>query len=196
MTPGLARGPPFPPRATKGSVVAIASLEKPSVPVVVGECEIDVAALQEVRGVKGHAVRGEHWEGDEIWAWGQSGATGRKAPDAIEGWDYNDGVSSPEERLGHVAVDDSEDEHGHGGVSVTPTATEPADDRRQDNLFGGEDSKPYEEVDMDEKELSIKGTWSLCPRTAVLIDKQVRDRRHLLERFFVWSSSLREYQSF
>ena len=47
MTSGLA-GPPFPSGEVKGALVAVASLEKPSVPMVVGICGIDVAALQEV----------------------------------------------------------------------------------------------------------------------------------------------------
>ncbi|KKY28727.1 putative translation machinery-associated protein [Diplodia seriata] len=42
MTPGLQNGPPFPQKAKKGAVVAVASLENPTVPVAVGVCEIDV----------------------------------------------------------------------------------------------------------------------------------------------------------
>lgn len=80
MTPGLARGPPFPSKAKKGAVVAIAAYERPSVPVVVGVCEIDVSALTEVRGVKGHAVRGMHWDSDEIWNWSSTGRAGGTAP--------------------------------------------------------------------------------------------------------------------
>ena len=50
MTPGLAGGPPFPERAKKGTVVAVASTERPSVPMMVGWCEIDVSALGKVQG--------------------------------------------------------------------------------------------------------------------------------------------------
>ncbi|KAL8733065.1 MAG: hypothetical protein Q9181_003720 [Wetmoreana brouardii] len=156
MTPGLARGPPFPPKATRGSLVAVASLEKPRVPVVVGTCEIDVSSLQEVKGAKGHAVRGEHWEGDEIWAWSQGGATGRKAPEEVEGWDSDDGETGLEDRMGHVTLDSSEDEHGCGGVSVEPAATESENDRRRTDFVVGEDGKPYEEVDADQREFSTK----------------------------------------
>ncbi|KAL8704152.1 MAG: hypothetical protein Q9201_002679 [Fulgogasparrea decipioides] len=156
MTPGLAGGPPFPSRATRGSLVAIASLERPRVPVVVGTCEIDVSSLQEVKGAKGHAVRGEHWEGDEIWAWGQGGATGRKAPEEIEGWDSNDGGTGLEEQIGHVTVDDSEDEQGEGGVSVEPAAIETEGDRRRNDFVEGEDGKPYEQLDVDQREFSTK----------------------------------------
>ncbi|EOD52216.1 putative rna binding protein ligatin protein [Neofusicoccum parvum UCRNP2] len=56
MTPGLQNGPPFPQKAKKGAVVAVASLESPTVPVTVGVCEIDVSALQQVQGARGHAL--------------------------------------------------------------------------------------------------------------------------------------------
>ena len=87
MTPGLQRGPPFPVNAKKDSIVAVASLENPSVPLVVGICKIDVSSLQQVQGVKGHAVEGVHWSGDEVWAWSQAGQLGLDAPDSIEAWD-------------------------------------------------------------------------------------------------------------
>ncbi|MCJ1479689.1 hypothetical protein MMC13_008375 [Lambiella insularis] len=90
MIPGLARGPPFPPRAKLDSIVAVASLENPSIPVVVGVCEIDVSAISQVQGAKGHAVRTIHWEGDEIWIWSHGGHTGRASPNRIEAWDNED----------------------------------------------------------------------------------------------------------
>jgi translation initiation factor 2D len=87
MTPGLANGPPFPGRAVKGATVAVASLDNPTVPVFVGVCEIDVSALGEVQGTKGHAVRGLHWDGDELWSWSSSSRPGQPAPEYLEGWD-------------------------------------------------------------------------------------------------------------
>lgn len=87
MTPGLANEPPFPQRAVKGAVVAVASVDKHSVPVFVGICEIDVSALGEVQGTKGQAVRGLHWEGDELWTWSSASRPGRPSPDYLEGWD-------------------------------------------------------------------------------------------------------------
>ncbi|KAL4934641.1 putative RNA binding protein Ligatin/Tma64 [Aspergillus undulatus] len=87
MTPGLANEPPFDERAVKGSVVAVASLDRETVPLFVGICEIDVSALGEVRGTKGHAVRGIQWEGDELWAWSPSARPGVPAPEYIQGWD-------------------------------------------------------------------------------------------------------------
>lgn len=107
MTPGLTRGPPFPSKATKGSVVAIAALEKPSVPMVVGICEIDVACLEKAQGVKGQAVSSEHWAGDELWAWSLSNQPGQSPPDEIRGWDLTDGPSEVElpQALEKVSLD-------------------------------------------------------------------------------------------
>ncbi|KAL4964484.1 putative RNA binding protein Ligatin/Tma64 [Aspergillus stella-maris] len=87
MTPGLANEPPFDQRAVKGAVVAVAGLDRETVPLFVGVCEIDVSALGEVQGTKGHAVRGLQWEGDELWAWSPSSRPGVPAPDYLEGWD-------------------------------------------------------------------------------------------------------------
>ncbi|KAK1140767.1 hypothetical protein N8T08_009873 [Aspergillus melleus] len=87
MTPGLANEPPFPERAVKGAVIAVAGLDRHTVPLFVGICEIDISALGEVQGTKGHAVRGLHWEGDELWAWSSSSRPGQPSPEYIEGWD-------------------------------------------------------------------------------------------------------------
>lgn len=87
MTPGLANEPPFDERAVKGAVVAVASLDRETVPRFVGICEIDVSALGEVQGTKGHAVRGIQWEGDEVWGWSPSSRPGVPAPEYLEGWD-------------------------------------------------------------------------------------------------------------
>ncbi|KAL8927878.1 MAG: hypothetical protein Q9172_001178 [Xanthocarpia lactea] len=157
MTPGLARGPPFPSKATKGSIVAVASLEKPSVPMVVGVCEIDVASLQQVRGAKGRAVRGEHWDGDEIWAWNHGGAGGgAQAPDEIEGWDKATDVGALAERLNNVAVEDSDDAQNEGGVPIPLTAAQTSSERAKNNYVEGEDAETFEKVNVEEKELSTK----------------------------------------
>lgn len=161
MTPGLARGPPFPPKATKGSVVAIASLEKPNVPMVVGICEIDVASLQQVRGAKGHAVRGEHWDGDEIWAWSQGGSGGGSAPDDIQGWDTYGGGSGLEERLNDIGIEDSDDAQNDGGVPIPYTTSQKNQEKGQNEFVEGEDAEPFERVDEEEKDLSTKGMLQL-----------------------------------
>ncbi|KAL4895949.1 hypothetical protein BDV59DRAFT_146983 [Aspergillus ambiguus] len=100
MTPGLADDPPFPQRAVKGAVVAVAGLGRHTVPLFVGVCETDVSALGEVQGTKGHAVRGLHWEGDEIWSWSLASRPGQPAPEYIEGWD--DEAEEEDEELGEV----------------------------------------------------------------------------------------------
>ncbi|PWY77435.1 RNA binding protein Ligatin/Tma64 [Aspergillus heteromorphus CBS 117.55] len=137
MTPGLANEPPFDERAVKDAVVAVASLDRHTVPLFVGLCEIDVSALGEVQGTKGHAVRGLHWEGDELWAWSSSSKPGHPAPEYLEGWD--------EEEEEEEDVDEIE-----AGV--------------QDLAVGGEDSAeepsgeaPDEEIpEIEEKEPSTK----------------------------------------
>ncbi len=85
MTPGLL-GPPFPPAAVKGALVAVSDDEHPSVPQVVGTCELDIASLATVRGSNGHAVRGMHWLGDELWNWSPTAAPGLPPPESIQGW--------------------------------------------------------------------------------------------------------------
>lgn len=119
MTPGLTRGPPFPEKAVKNAIVAVASIEKSSVPAFVGVCEIDVSALQKVQGAKGHAVNGVHWEGDELWAWSHSGAVGRHAPDSIDGWDAFTKAAGLKEGVENITLeeDDAADQE-EGGVSL------------------------------------------------------------------------------
>lgn len=117
MTPGLA-GPPFPSGAEKGAVVAIASLNNPSVPVALGVCEIDVSALTETRGAKGHAVKTVHWSGDELWDWSASGKPGTIAPETLEGW-----LDNVADDVRHIHLDENDDDGDHddvdeGGVSL------------------------------------------------------------------------------
>lgn len=110
MTPGLAGGPPFPEKASKGSVVAIASTDSPSVPLAVGICEIDVAGLQQVRGAKGMAVENLHWAGDELWNYNQNGKAGVPPPKEIDGW-----LRNADEDLNEKTADMSLDDDGEGG---------------------------------------------------------------------------------
>ncbi|KAF3397856.1 Translation machinery-associated protein 64 [Penicillium rolfsii] len=111
MTPGLANEPPFPERAIKGAVVAVAGLDRHTVPLFVGICEIDVSALGEVQGTKGHAVRGLHWEGDELWAWSSSSRPGRPAPDYLKGWDEEAGdAEEVDEAIGDLTLEDKSDD--------------------------------------------------------------------------------------
>ena len=157
MTPGLARGPPFPAKATKDSIVAIAGLEKPSVPMVVGVCVIDVASLNQVQGAKGHAVRGEHWDGDEIWAWSHSGKPGGKAPEYIDGWDADD-AELLNQGVDDLSIDGAEEEaEGEGGVSLESSDAQPQTNGTYNGFIAGEDGVPYEDAPVEDKELSTKG---------------------------------------
>ncbi|KAJ6167476.1 hypothetical protein N7497_000319 [Penicillium chrysogenum] len=105
----------YTPKAVKGAVVAVASVDKHTVPLFVGICEIDVSALCEVQGTKGHAVRGLHWEGDELWAWSSASLPGRPAPEYLEGWDEDEteGVEEVEEQMEDLGIADD-------GVTTTP----------------------------------------------------------------------------
>ena len=162
MIPGLARGPPFPSKTTKGAVVAIASLEKPSIPMVVGVCEIDVSKLREVQGAKGHAVRGEHWDGDEIWAWSSSGKPGASAPDEIIGWDIENGHADIREGVGHLAVDDHEEDAEEGGVPLEKEVEDTHRIEPRNEHVEGENPQPYEEAAEHEKGLTTKGMARSC----------------------------------
>jgi translation initiation factor 2D len=157
MTPGLAHGPPFPSGATKNSIVAIASLERPSVPRVVGLCEIDVSSLQQVQGAKGHAVRGYHWDGDEIWAWGQGGKSGSDAPNQIEGWDFLDEPNNATGQLENLTVTQHDSEAEEGGVPLKTETSEISIEPTWIKHMSGADAILDEEATISEKELSTKG---------------------------------------
>ena len=152
MIPGLAFGPPFPTKATNGAVVAVASVEHPSVPRVVGICEIDISSLQKVQGSKGHAVRSEHWERDEIWAWSTSGKPGSSAPESLKGWEISE-EEMLQKQAADLDIEDNEDDPDQGGVPLV----EEASVNKRNNHLEGEDAEPFERVDVEkEKELSTK----------------------------------------
>ncbi|KAH0541859.1 hypothetical protein FGG08_003664 [Glutinoglossum americanum] len=157
MTPGLARGPPFPTAAIRGSVVAIASLETPSVPMVVGVCEINVSELKAVAGEKGRAVRGMHWEGDELWAWSSGGKGGGVRPTALEGWDTKNGVwmRDLETEIKQLGVDDAdiEETEDDGGV---PLGEVKGNKPGYNEFSEGEDVPPSKDSQVENKELSTK----------------------------------------
>ncbi|GAB7357665.1 hypothetical protein MBLNU459_g0156t1 [Dothideomycetes sp. NU459] len=159
MTPGLVGcGPPFPEKAKKGSVVAVASLEKPSVPVSVGVCLIDVSALGNVQGARGHAVQTMHWAGDEIWAYSSSGKAGVPPPERIEGWLVDQ--EAEKQLTEQTSALDIEDETEDGGVALdngkaTSTANQPDTfaAAEEDNTASTKDGL-VEQVDM--KEMTTK----------------------------------------
>jgi translation initiation factor 2D len=141
MTPGLANEPPFPEKAVKDAVVAVASLDKHTVPAFVGLCEIDISALGEVQGTKGHAVRGLHWEGDELWAWSSSSRPGRPSPEYIEGWEDEE-TDEVEEGIGELTLDENADDAVENNSGETPgeeasaVAEEPAEEVQEPSTKG------------------------------------------------------------
>jgi translation initiation factor 2D len=152
MTPGLQRGPPFPKKATKGAIVAIASLESPTVPVAVGTCEIDVSSLQKVQGAKGIAVETFHWAGDEIWSWSSNSNPGINPPEYLEEWDEE--KEDADLAAGTEALD-LEDRNIDGGV---PLNKERSEAEKAQGLEGERVPSNKDFVDqVDEKELSTKG---------------------------------------
>jgi len=177
MTPGLQRGPPFPSKATKGAIVAIASLEAPTVPMAVGECAIDVSALGQVQGTKGHAVSTFHWAGDEIWSWSSTGKAGRQPPDVLEGWDDNkDEEPSLADRTAAVDLDDDDDDDDEGGVALSSQPTQRSQAEEAQGVEGEEAPSNNDFIDvLEDKELNTKGTTlhhsiHPCPRLTLARD--------------------------
>lgn len=147
MTPGLVGGPPWPEAAKVGAVVAVAALERPTVPLWVGTCKIDISSLGAVQGTKGAAVEGVHWEGDEIWGWSQTGSGGRAAPDQIEDWDLQ--AENAEEGMSKLDLDDKDEDDGQeeGGVALDDSTVET---QKAGNVINGstadnEDEEPERE---------------------------------------------------
>lgn len=162
MTPGLANEPPFPQRAVKGAVVAVAGLDRWSVPLFVGVCEIDVSSLGEVQGTKGHAVKGLHWEGDELWAWSSSSRPGQPAPEYLEGWD--------EEKQDQDAASAGDVQEGVGGLTL--------DEKEDGEEISGPSQDQPEEAATTEKEPSMKGmlfikTSNLVENNADVVQKSM-----------------------
>ena len=156
MTPGLA-GPPFPGGARKNALVAIASVETPSVPVAVGTCVIDVADLQTTQGAKGHAVETFHWAGDELWDWSTSGRPGSASPAEIPGWLGTSQDSLPG-LVGRMTLDDEEDQadEAEGGVSLDSSNTRPIQSNSSRNPhLEGEDAVG-EVVDLDDNNATVQ----------------------------------------
>lgn len=183
MTPGLARGPPFPSKARKNSIVAIASIEKPSVPRVVGECDINVSSLRQVQGAKGRAVRGHHWEGDEIWAWSQGGKPGGEAPDTIDGWDLEAESQELNEVIDDLSIGDQDDE---GGVLLDSQVNEPPKGTSRNEFLDGGAASAEELKEAPEKEMTAKGVATLRCLASEAYSRIYRDRRSVLGCLLVW----------
>lgn len=157
MTPGLQRGPPFPNKATKGAIVAIASLEAPTVPMAVGTCVIDVSSLGSTQGMKGHAVETFHWAGDELWAWSNANKPGRDPPASIDAWDeHAEEDSNLVDRTAAVDLDDD------GGVSLDADPTERLKAEQAQGVEGEDAPGNKNFIDVvDDKELTTKGKYRM-----------------------------------
>lgn len=157
MIPGLAGGPPFPREAKKDSIVAVASVENPSVPMVVGVCEIDVSELQKVQGEKGRAVRGVHWEGDELWAWNTTDTSGGSAPERILGWE---GLTLPRVQMDNAedcGVMDDRQEDGGVALHKLKSADDGNPEEETAKRENREDTEQIEAHADENVELSTKG---------------------------------------
>lgn len=152
MTPGLAGGPPFPERAKKGAVVAVASTTNPSVPVAVGVCEIDVSSLQEVQGARGHAVENMHWAGDELWGYSTSSRPGQQPPEEIEGWVKVLETRGLTEKVQEMTLDDLDEA---GGVSLEGSE-QPAQNGHVEPTTGGTQNGEESSAQSDVKPLTQK----------------------------------------
>lgn len=156
MTPGLARGPPFPSKAITDHIVAVASIERPSVPQVVGICEIDVASIQKTQGVKGRAVKGYHWVGDEIWAWSQGGNIGENAPEEVQGWDLEGEAENMNVEMHDMNLNNTEAESDNGGVPLVDAPDTGGVESSYKEFVEGEEPSSNENP-VIEKEFSTKG---------------------------------------
>ncbi|KAF2179081.1 eukaryotic translation initiation factor SUI1 family protein [Zopfia rhizophila CBS 207.26] len=155
MTPGLQRGPPFPPKAKKGAVVAVASLESPTVPMAVGTCEIDISALDKVQGVKGHAVQTFHWAGDELWSWSTTGKPGTDPPEYLGGWaDKEDEDAGLATKTQALDIDAGQED---GGVSLEADPTQRSEAEKAQGLEGEDipTNKDFIE-EVEDKDLTTK----------------------------------------
>jgi translation initiation factor 2D len=180
MTPGLQRGPPFPPKATKGAIVAIASLEAPTIPVVVGTCEIDVSSLEKVQGAKGHAVQTFHWASDEIWSWSTTGNPGIDPPGFIQGWDDE---QDEDTQLATQTAAMGLQHDQKGGVQLDSNPTERSEAEKAQGIEGASASTNKDFIEeVEDKELTTNGAIK-SPWFWNHILTSSRDRRCLLQRF-------------
>lgn len=211
MTPGLIGGPPWPDRAKTGTIVAASGLQNDTVPVWVGTCKIDVSALGKVQGMKGVAVEGIHWRGDELWNWSTTGSGGRAAPSELEGWSsLSSALAGGVEDLD---LDDDEDVgQEDGGVSLNV----PAENGHVDGESPQIDSKPEyvpttAEVDAAFKEAflyavsSAKQSGNPPPRygidfplnQAAVVDKMIKPYlRHISPHYTIKNTSWKNVKKF
>lgn len=147
MVPGLvkARSRSWDARAKKGSIVAVAGISSDTVPLWVGASEIDISALSDdTRGQKGVAVKGLHWEGDELWNWSAVGKGGQPPPTRIEGW--HGLIGDLDQSVGQLDLEEDEEDEIDGGASLAKSTGD---------VQNGHAGEPDAELE-DEKEPTTK----------------------------------------
>ncbi|KAH6988394.1 hypothetical protein EDB80DRAFT_730047 [Ilyonectria destructans] len=144
MIPGLvkANNTRWDPRASTGSVVAVAGLHNDTVPLWIGTCQLDVRNLpDDVRGQKGAAVKALHWAGDECWSWRVLGSGGQEAPQSLEGWT---GLTTRlAEGIQQVSLGNGKDD-GKEGAALNK------DDKQPDMADEGEEEREPSTKEIDE----------------------------------------------
>ncbi|KAI5463130.1 hypothetical protein BGZ63DRAFT_471269 [Mariannaea sp. PMI_226] len=100
-------------RARIGSLFAVASIRKDTVPLWIGTCQVDIYSLgDDLQGQKGVAIKALHWVGDECWSWKGRGIGGQQPPDALKGWT---GLTSPLTLpTGSLTLEDENEEANEG----------------------------------------------------------------------------------
>ena len=98
-------------------------------PVWVGVCEIDVSTLGNVHGVKGKAVEGLHWAGDQVWSWSLGredvSSGGREVPQSLQGWGQELAEEALATKVANLDLaDDKEDAREDGGGVSLRQATD------------------------------------------------------------------------
>lgn len=99
------------------SLVAISSLDAPTVPLAVGVCVSDLKKLRSGQQAKGKAVDVLHFCRDHLWDWSTSGKSGRDSPEDIPAWI----PSSMKDVSNGIATASLEDNDPEGGVLLTPS---------------------------------------------------------------------------
>ncbi|KAF5024470.1 hypothetical protein F66182_3410 [Fusarium sp. NRRL 66182] len=134
MVPGLvkAHNASWDSRASTGSVVAVAGLQNDTVPVWVGSCQTDIRNLpNDVRGLKGSAVKALHWVGDECWSWRALGSGGLEPPSALEGWTGLSLHAARDNDQASPAINRDEPEHAPSARNEQPRVDDEVDEERE-----------------------------------------------------------------
>ncbi|KAL2678723.1 hypothetical protein Neosp_009474 [[Neocosmospora] mangrovei] len=149
MIPGLIKAPSaeWDSRAKTGSVVAVAGMQKDTVPLWIGTCQVDICNLPpSVRGQKGVAVKALHWAGDEVWSWRPLGSGGQAPPESIEGWP---GLTAQlAEEVQQLSVEDLENDGQEADTGAPANGSVDVEETPKDNMETAEEVE-YEPTTKD-----------------------------------------------